>query len=510
MVGAIEANEDELCPFCIRRDVEKVEWIFCDGCKKWFHYACVGINKTDVNNLSSYHCPDCEMLLGPSITRRFSSRSKKSIDYVALNEGEPTLKNRHLHYAAVTSRKFQNDFFKEVDGYLLTKSWALETCMQEPVIIRKEHYRSLGLSIPENLTVRMVTELLGEDTPIEVMDVPTQAACSGWDLKKWLEYYETPASERDRVRNVISLEFSNTVLGDRVVRPELVRQMDLVDMVWPAELKKKGDVPKVSLYCLMSVQDSYTDFHIDFGGSSVFYNVCRGSKTFLFIPPTADNLHKYEQWCLSSNQNSVFLGDLVEKCYKVDLQQGDSLIIPSCWIHAVYTPVDSLVIGGNFLTSANLAAEIKLVELEKRTRVPQKYRFPHFTRVMWYTAIHYLSKDAFCNLSRRELEGLKNLLGFLRENVNRAEDKNNPKLSKLATSSIPKRLKKDPNSFLVQLDAFIKTLEKPDEPLKLPEKLKYSDIDEKNDEPLKVLPEKREYSDIGKENNCLKSKIKLE
>ena len=260
----------------------------------------------------------------------------------------------------------------------------------------------------------------------------------------------------------------------------------------------------------MSVQDSYTDFHIDFGGSSVFYNVCRGSKTFLFIPPTADNLHKYEQWCLSSNQNSVFLGDLVEKCYKVDLQQGDSLIIPSCWIHAVYTPVDSLVIGGNFLTSANLAAEIKLVELEKRTRVPQKYRFPHFTRVMWYTAIHYLSKDAFCNLSRRELEGLKNLLGFLRENVNRAEDKNNPKLSKLATSSIPKRLKKDPNSFLVQLDAFIKTLEKPDEPLKLPEKLKYSDIDEKNDEPLKVLPEKREYSDIGKENNCLKSKIKLE
>lgn len=29
--------------------------------------------------------------------------------------------------------------------------------------------------------------------------------------------------------------------------------------------------PKVQLYCLMSVQGSYTDFHIDFGGSSVWY-----------------------------------------------------------------------------------------------------------------------------------------------------------------------------------------------------------------------------------------------
>jgi F-box/leucine-rich repeat protein 10/11 len=34
----------------------------------------------------------------------------------------------------------------------------------------------------------------------------------------------------------------------------------------------------------------------------------------------------------------------------VDLSEGDTMLIPSGWIHAVWTPENSLVIGGNFLT----------------------------------------------------------------------------------------------------------------------------------------------------------------
>jgi len=33
--------------------------------------------------------------------------------------------------------------------------------------------------------------------------------------------------------------------------------------------------PDVAKYCLMSPQSSYTDFHVDFGGSSVWYSVVR-------------------------------------------------------------------------------------------------------------------------------------------------------------------------------------------------------------------------------------------
>jgi hypothetical protein len=35
--------------------------------------------------------------------------------------------------------------------------------------------------------------------------------------------------------------------------------------------------PEVAKYCLMSPQSSYTDFHVDFGGSSVWYAVVRVS-----------------------------------------------------------------------------------------------------------------------------------------------------------------------------------------------------------------------------------------
>lgn len=67
-----------------------------------------------------------------------------------------------------------------------------------------------------------------------------------------------------------------------------VRELDWVDCVWPKHLKESQTestnviddmmYPKVQKYCLMSVKGCYTDFHIDFGGTSVWYHILRGSK----------------------------------------------------------------------------------------------------------------------------------------------------------------------------------------------------------------------------------------
>ena len=37
------------------------------------------------------------------------------------------------------------------------------------------------------------------------------------------------------------------------------------------------------------------------------------------------------------------------------------MMIPTGWIHAVLTPVDSLVFGGNFLHSLNIEMQLQLV-----------------------------------------------------------------------------------------------------------------------------------------------------
>jgi hypothetical protein len=137
--------------------------------------------------------------------------------------------------------------------------------------------------------------------------------------------------------------------------PSSSRKLDWVEQVWPADMKKPGEYPRVQKYCLMSVERSWTvrpplslsflptthsppsqDWHVDFAGSSVFYHVIRGGKTFYFIRPTPANLQAYERWSGSSEmQESSWLGDSVDKVYELTLKPGNTAFIPTGWIHAV-------------------------------------------------------------------------------------------------------------------------------------------------------------------------------
>lgn len=52
--------------------------------------------------------------------------------------------------------------------------------------------------------------------------------------------------------------------------PHVVRELDWADRHWPEGERYSHDFPRVQRYCLMSTEGSFTDFHIDFGGSSVW------------------------------------------------------------------------------------------------------------------------------------------------------------------------------------------------------------------------------------------------
>jgi len=58
-------------------------------------------------------------------------------------------------------------------------------------------------------------------------------------------------------------------------------------------------------------------------------------QVFYFIRPTAANLAAYEKWSGSELQNQTWLGDLVDEVFKVELVEGNTMIIPTGWIHAV-------------------------------------------------------------------------------------------------------------------------------------------------------------------------------
>ncbi|KAF8359535.1 jhdm-1 [Pristionchus pacificus] len=266
----------------------------------------------------------------------------------------------------------------------------------------------LGMKmVDDDFTVDDVEKLVGGDRMITVVVVATQQS-EDMPLKKFIEFYknvdgrQSNSSKDDSKRtlyNVLSLEFSNTALTDLVQSPSLVREIDWASS-WPDERKMRSisfeddgtftiqnRYPRVENYCLMSPNECYTDFHIDFHGTSVWYHVKKGKKVFWIIEPTEQNLKMYEEY-LKNTESSAFFGTIVETCARVEVLPGNTLIIPSGWIHAVYTPVDSLVFGGNFLHSRSALMQLNVLQGENRIGINKKYRYPYSEEAVFF----YLNK----------------------------------------------------------------------------------------------------------------------
>ena len=53
-------------------------------------------------------------------------------------------------------------------------------------------------------------------------------------------------------------------------------------------------------------------------------------------------------------QASSFFADAATSGVRVSVSAGETLLIPGGWPHAVVTPEDSVVVGGNFLHGLDL------------------------------------------------------------------------------------------------------------------------------------------------------------
>uniref|UniRef100_A0AAY5EDR7 [histone H3]-dimethyl-L-lysine(36) demethylase n=1 Tax=Electrophorus electricus TaxID=8005 RepID=A0AAY5EDR7_ELEEL len=303
----------------------------------------------------------------------------------------------------IKSKQFDSNLVKIMDGKDFTFEYIQREGLRDPIIFPKSD--GLGLQMPDpDFSVSDVKLFVGSRRVIDVMDVTTQKGIE-MSMGQWRRYYETPASEREKLYNVISLEFSHTKLEHLVKRPNAVDVVDWVDNMWPRHLKERQ---RDSTNAIIDIVSYY--FHIDFGGTSVWYHVLRGGKMFWLIPPTPQNLELYENWVLSGKQGDIFLGDKANSCQRIELKQGYTFLIPSGWIHAVYTPEDTLVFGGNFLHSFNIPMQLNIYNIEDRTRVPSKFRYPFYYEMCWYVLERYL----YCltNISHLTPEFQKHSLGI--------------------------------------------------------------------------------------------------
>ncbi|XP_015258894.1 PREDICTED: lysine-specific demethylase PHF2 [Cyprinodon variegatus] len=360
--------------------------IECDACKDWFHGSCVGVDEDDAPDIDIYHCPNCEKTHGKSTLKKKKNWSKydtgQSADIRAVQNGS------QVFIKELRSRTFPSadDIVVKLSGNQLTMDYLEENGFNEPIMVQKKD--GLGLSMPApTFYISDVENYVGPDVTVDVVDV-TKQTDSQMKLKEFVDYYYS--TNRKKVLNVINLEFSDTRMSSIVESPQIVRRLSWVENYWPddALLGK----PKVTKYCLICVKDSYTDFHIECGGASVWYHVLKGEKIFFLIKPTSANLSLYERWRSSSNHSGMFFADQVDKCYKCTLKQGQTLFVPSGWINAVLTPVDCLAFCGHFVHNLSVEMQMRAYEIEKRLKVKTLTPFPNFETACWYVGRHLLER----------------------------------------------------------------------------------------------------------------------
>ncbi|CAG2053644.1 unnamed protein product [Timema podura] len=328
---------------------------------------------------------------------------------------------------------FPQNLVTELKGSDFNLTYIQKHGFEVPVLFRDKE--GLGLKVPgPKFSVRHVRMYIGSKYDLEVFDVGS-GRTGLMLMRDFYKYYRDP--NKDRLLDVLSLEFSHTKMNNLILAPSVVRELDWAECTWPKTMKqahsshKALKYPKVQKYCLLSVKGCYTDFHTEIGGSASWYHVVRGKKIFWLIPPTEHNLELYEQWLVSEKSPSTFLGDKVEKCGRCTLSPGETLLIPSGWLHAVYAQRDTLMFGGKFLHSFGIDAQLKVAKLDKIRRRPRSSRYPLFTEMLWFVLegyVHRLLGHSYCSekaktevesdichthLTSQELHGLKSIVLFL-------------------------------------------------------------------------------------------------
>ncbi|CAG07441.1 unnamed protein product [Tetraodon nigroviridis] len=330
--------------------------IECDICQDWFHGSCVEVEEDKAAEIDLYHCPNCQVTHGPSVMRKRRGGNKQP-DYGASGTRVPTrpVKTGSSQFVReLRSRTFPNadEVLLKPTGAQLTVEFLEEHSFSVPVMVLRRD--GLGMTLPpSSFCVTDVEHHIGSDREIDVIDVSRQC-----DLKMrlgdFVEYYNSP--NRDKVLNVISLEFSET-------------------------RSRTGHPVQSTLQLLQPLRENCAE---------------EGEKIFYLISPTPANLALFERWSSSSSQNEMFFGDQVDMCYRCSVKQGNTLFIPTGWIHAVLTPVDCLAFGGNFLHSLNIDMQLRAYEIEKRLSTADLFKFPNFETVCWYVGKHLL--DTFRGL----------------------------------------------------------------------------------------------------------------
>ncbi|EGT59437.1 hypothetical protein CAEBREN_04858 [Caenorhabditis brenneri] len=296
--------------------------------------------------------------------------------------------------------------------------------LHEHKVIVTSNAAALGYRGPPNFSFEKAKEIFQKSAKeLEVIDSRAGETVR-LPIRHVLDHIENGIrDENSPIFNVLSLEVSNdSQLAPLIEVPTFVKEQSLVldaertlksearmdnwkkNVLSGEEMNERRcreeklakfnqHIPRYEKYIIFSQAGAYTDLHIDLAGSGVFYYVHTGQKIIYFAEPTEENLKLYTQ--LEMQKKNLWSCDesILRRFQRIEVNAGEMVLIPPGFLHMVYTPIDSLVFGGNFLTETFLPLHFKMVVLEetcqKMKHLSKTQMFKEFDEFMFL----YLEKN---------------------------------------------------------------------------------------------------------------------
>uniref|UniRef100_A0A4W5JQZ8 PHD-type domain-containing protein n=1 Tax=Hucho hucho TaxID=62062 RepID=A0A4W5JQZ8_9TELE len=142
--------------------------IECDICQDWFHGSCVGVEEDKAAEIDLYHCPNCQVTHGPSVSSAVRKRrgGTKQADAGATGgrdtSGRPVKTGTPQFVRELRSRTFPSadEVLLKPSGAQLTVEFLEERSFSVPVLVLRRD--GLGMSLPPgNFGVNDVEHYIG-------------------------------------------------------------------------------------------------------------------------------------------------------------------------------------------------------------------------------------------------------------------------------------------------------------------------------------------------------------
>ncbi|KAH7702835.1 jmjC domain containing protein, partial [Aphelenchoides avenae] len=275
-----------------------------------------------------------------------------------------------------------------------TAQYVRDSGLIQPLLF-EDAPEALGMSVlqSEKFTLHKLAKLIPGNRRFRLLDDGGHKSPSV-SLKAVAEDCEKPQHKRALPPGEILIEGWNTILAEMITPPKVVSELDWVERYWPKELKQRQDLQGNDYgwrqkHCIINTKGCFFDFFVPFAGTAVWYHVLQGTLVSWLVEPSEENVRLFEDWysqpCSSSaNGPRPFFGDLVDKCTRLRMEAGSTVVIPSGWIRCDYATEDTVAVGGHFLHSYAMPQQIRALESEKKRRIPANYCYQFAPQLLWY------------------------------------------------------------------------------------------------------------------------------